>query len=104
MELEEMAMVSIGIVGTVILCYLVCINLTGFVSMGLDKRKARKNQWRTKEKTLFAVALLGGSIGSNLGMKLFRHKTKHIAFVYGMPAILVLQILLVVFAYFLMHK
>ena len=77
--------------------YLTVINLTGFAVMGIDKRKAVRHLWRVRESTLFLIALLGGSIGSILGMHMFRHKTRHWYFVYGMPAILVLQILLAVF-------
>ncbi|MDF2610625.1 MAG: hypothetical protein K0R92_2099 [Lachnospiraceae bacterium] len=64
--------------------------------MGMDKTKARKNQWRIPEKTLFIAAILGGSVGSILGMKFFRHKTKHSIFALGMPAILIVQILLII--------
>ena len=74
-----------------LLAYLLLINLCGFVSMGLDKEKARKRKWRIPEKTLFLFALLGGSLGSMAGMQLFRHKTKHWYFRYGMPAIFLLQ-------------
>ena len=77
--------------------YLTVINLTGFAVMGIDKRKAVRHLWRVRESTLFLIALLGGSVGSILGMRVFRHKTRHWYFVYGMPAILVLQILLAVF-------
>ena len=62
--------------------------------MGIDKRKAVKGAFRIPEATLFIVALIGGSIGSILGMYIFRHKTRHMLFVYGMPAILILQIAL----------
>ena len=79
------------------LCYLIFINLIGFLLMGADKRKARRNKWRIPEKTLFLAAILGGSIGSILGMYYFRHKTRHTAFVVGMPCILILQILLFLF-------
>lgn len=79
---------------TIFISYLLIINLAGFLLMGVDKRKARKNKWRIPEKTLFLTALLGGSIGSILGMYMFRHKTKHTAFVLGMPCILVLQCIL----------
>lgn len=78
----------------VILVYLLVMNLIGFLSMGLDKNKAKKGKWRTPEKRLFLYAILGGSIGSNLGMQVFRHKTDHWYFKYGMPLILILQILL----------
>lgn len=60
--------------------------------MGIDKRKAIKGAFRIPEATLFIVALIGGSLGSILGMYTFRHKTRHMLFVYGMPGILILQI------------
>ena len=74
--------------------YLLIINCIGFVIMGIDKRKARRGEWRISERTLFACALAGGSIGTFLGMHVFRHKTKHWYFKYGMPLILILQIFL----------
>lgn len=77
-----------------LIIYLLVINLTGFVLMGIDKHKAKKQAFRIPETTLFIVAAIGGSIGSILGMYTFRHKTRHFTFVYGMPAILVVQILL----------
>lgn len=77
-------------------CYLIFINLLSFLLMGLDKYKARHKKWRIPEKTLFLIAILGGSIGSILGMQLFRHKTKHTTFVIGMPCILIIQIILTV--------
>ena len=63
--------------------------------MGLDKCRARRDQWRISEKALFLPAVLGGSVGAILGMRLFRHKTRHWYFRYGLPALLLLQILLV---------
>lgn len=72
--------------------YLVLINLMGLISMWLDKQKAIKRKWRIKERTLFIIAIFGGSLGSLSGMYLFRHKTKHNSFVIGMPVILLLQI------------
>lgn len=72
--------------------YILVINLLGYMTMWLDKRKAKRGEYRISEKTLFMVAILGGSIGSIAGMNQFRHKTKHWYFKYGMPAILVLQI------------
>lgn len=74
--------------------YLAVINLTGFAMMGIDKRRAVKKRWRIRESTLFLVALIGGSAGCLMGMRTFHHKTKHWYFVYGMPAILILQLLL----------
>lgn len=83
----------------VILCiaaYVLLVNLTGFCLMGIDKRKAIKGAFRIPEATLFLVALIGGSIGSIAGMYTFRHKTRHFSFVYGMPAILILQVILLI--------
>ncbi|MCI7108197.1 MAG: DUF1294 domain-containing protein [Lachnospiraceae bacterium] len=77
-----------------IIGYLIVINLIGFALMGIDKSKAKKHAWRIPEKTLFLASLLGGSIGTWAGMYVFRHKTKHWYFVVGMPAILILQIVI----------
>ena len=76
----------------IVLLYLAGVNLLGFASMGYDKWKAKKHAWRVPESTLFLIALIGGSLGSILGMHLFRHKTRHWYFVYGLPAILALQL------------
>ena len=78
-----------------IIAYLFIINAISLLLMLADKCKAQKNLWRIPEKTLFTAALLGGSVGSILGMYLFRHKTKHWYFVLGMPAILLAQLALV---------
>ena len=75
-----------------LLFYLIFMNLLAFALMGIDKHRARRHKWRIPEKTLFLTALLGGSIGAIAGMQTFRHKTKHTAFVIGMPCILVLQL------------
>ena len=80
---------------TLIIIYLVSVNCISFIVMGVDKHKARKRAWRIPGSTLFVLALIGGSLGSILGMHLFRHKTRHWYFLYGMPAILIIQILLV---------
>lgn len=77
-----------------IIAYLICINLAGFASMGLDKKKAIRHEWRIPETTLFLIALLGGSLGSIVGMQLFRHKTRHWYFVCGMPAIFFVELAL----------
>ncbi len=76
--------------------YIILINLIAFVVFGIDKRKARKEQWRVPESTLFILAIIGGSIGALLGMLAFRHKTKHRKFTIGIPLILTLQIALLV--------
>lgn len=82
--------------------YLVIINIAAFASMGIDKAKAKKKAWRIPEKTLFLLAIIGGSLGSIIGMQTFRHKTKHWYFKWGMPAIFVLQVALAVFLYYRM--
>lgn len=79
-----------------IVLYLATINMTGLIIMGIDKLRARKRAWRIPESTLFVIALMGGSLGTTLGMHLFRHKTRHWYFLYGMPAILFMQIAIVV--------
>ena len=79
-----------------IAAYLFLINATGLVIMLVDKQKARKNQWRIPERTLLCIAAIGGSIGTLVGMKLFRHKTKHASFTIGVPLMLALQIMLAV--------
>ena len=78
-----------------ILLYLLIVNALGFLLMLVDKRKAQKNLWRIPESTLFLIAAIGGSIGSIAGMYKFRHKTKHLKFVLGIPAILIAQIVVV---------
>lgn len=84
---------------TVLLVWLAVINLLTFIVYGADKRRARKGKWRVPEKTLFLLPLLGGSIGALLGMRVFHHKTKHWYFVWGIPAILLVQIALAVWIY-----
>ena len=81
-----------------IVIYLLIINLIGFLAMYLDKRKAKKGKWRTQEKTLFGICILGGGIGTIAGMYIFRHMTQKLAFTLGMPAILILEI--AIFLYF----
>lgn len=83
------------------IAYLVLINIAAFIIYGADKHKAKKGQWRIPEKTLIGVAVLGGSIGAVMGMRLFSHKTKHPKFYIGIPVIILLQIAVVVVYYFL---
>ncbi|MDD2972533.1 MAG: DUF1294 domain-containing protein [Lachnospiraceae bacterium] len=80
---------------SLIIIYLSVVNIIGFGIMGIDKFKAKKGLWRIPESTLFIIAIIGGSAGSILGMYTFRHKTRHWYFVYGMPAILIIQLLIV---------
>lgn len=82
---------------TVILFYFLIINAVGFTLMLTDKLRAKKKLWRIPESTLMTAAVLGGSIGCLIGMYTVRHKTKHLKFTLGIPAILVLQIALAAF-------
>ena len=79
-----------------LIIYISVINLIGFTVMGVDKFLAKKKAYRVPEATLFTFAMFGGSLGTTLAMFFFRHKTRHASFVYGMPAILIVQIILVV--------
>ncbi|MBP3279651.1 MAG: DUF1294 domain-containing protein [Butyrivibrio sp.] len=80
--------------------FLIVMNIIGFASMGIDKKRAQRSAFRIPEATLFAIALIGGSLGSILGMRVFHHKTKHWYFKFGMPLILILQILAATLLYF----
>jgi len=79
-----------------IIIYLLAINLVAFLSMLIDKKKAKWGRWRIPENTLFLFAFFGGTVGSIIGMQVFRHKTQKTKFKLGMPALLVLQALAVV--------
>ena len=74
-----------------VLVYYLIINLYGLSIMGIDKRKARMGAYRISERHLWTAAFLGGAFGSTIGMYLFRHKTKHIAFKAGLPALAIVQ-------------
>ena len=79
--------------------YLILINAAAFLLMLIDKYKAKKNKWRIPEATLMGAAAIGGSLGAIAGMYTFRHKTKHLKFTMGLPAILALQIVLGILLY-----
>lgn len=72
--------------------YLILINIIALVIMGVDKYRAYRHRWRIPERTLYAVAILGGSVGALVGMWGFRHKTRHKGFVIGLPVILLIQL------------
>ena len=78
-----------------ILGYLVIINIVTFVVYGIDKWKAKRGNWRIAEATLLMLAVIGGTIGALLGMKVWHHKTMHLKFKYGLPLILLAQIALI---------
>lgn len=74
--------------------YLISINILAFVLYGVDKFKAQRGLWRISEAMLLGVAVIGGSVGAFLGMKLFHHKTKHPQFSIGLPLIFLVQAVL----------
>ena len=78
-----------------LLYYLIVINVVTFLVYGIDKWKAKQGSWRISEATLLMLAVIGGSIGALLGMKVWRHKTQHKKFKYGLPLILIIQIILI---------
>ncbi len=80
-----------------VIYYLLVINAVAFIVYGIDKLKARKGRWRISEATLLLLAIVGGSVGAWLGMKVWHHKTMHLKFKYGLPAILLLQLALAVY-------
>lgn len=88
---------TIGIKYIVIYC--IVINLIGFLAMGIDKYKAKRNYWRIPEGTLMMLAVLGGGIGTISGIYVFRHKTKKMKFTVGMPTILISEIALIIYLF-----
>ena len=78
-----------------LLYYLIVINVVTFLVYGIDKWRAKKGKWRISEATLLLLAVIGGSIGAWLGMKVWHHKTMHKKFKYGVPAVLIIQIILI---------
>ena len=80
-----------------LLIYLVFINLLGYLLMMVDKKRAIKHQYRISERTLWITAILFGAFGLYIGMKNFRHKTKHTSFKYGLPLLLILEIGIVLY-------
>ena len=83
----------------IIAYYLIIINIVTFLVYGIDKWKARKSLWRIREASLLMLAVLGGSIGAWLGMKVWHHKTLHKKFKYGVPLILITQLALILWIY-----
>ena len=89
-----------------LLLYLAAINIFAFFLYGIDKWKARHDKWRVTEARLLSVALLGGSVGAFLGMKIWHHKTQHAKFKYGLPLILCLHLAIAIVAvyYFYFYR
>ena len=82
-----------------IVALFVIINIAGFILVAVDKRKARRKQWRIREKSFFIVSALGGCVGTYIGLMACRHKIRHKSFMLGIPAIFIAQLLLIYFIY-----
>lgn len=83
----------------IILFYFITINIVASLINIIDKRRAMKDKWRIKEKTLWTIAILGGAPLSYITMKTIRHKTKHKSFMIGMPALVIIDITLIIYLY-----
>ncbi|WP_088103776.1 DUF1294 domain-containing protein [Halalkalibacter urbisdiaboli] len=81
----------------VLIIYIMFVSICGLVLMSYDKRQAIKKKRRVRERTLFLIALIGGSGGVYLGMNLFRHKTKHRSFSLGLPVMILLQVAIIIY-------
>ena len=81
----------------IILGYLLAVNIATFLLYGIDKYKAKKGRWRISEATLLLMAVIGGSIGAWVGMRIWHHKTMHKKFKYGIPIIIIMQVALAVY-------
>ena len=86
------------------LIYLVLINVITFLLFGVDKQKSRRNKWRIPETTLIGLAVIGGSIGAWSGMKAWHHKTLHNKFRFGIPLILMMQIVTIVLIWYYNYR
>lgn len=85
-----------------IVIYLIAINVIAFFMYGIDKWKAKRSKWRIPEATLLGMAVIGGSIGALLGMKVWHHKTQHKKFRFGVPTIIIIQLILI--CYFTLYQ
>jgi len=84
---------------SILINYLIIINIVTFFIYGIDKYKAKKSKWRVSEKILITLAILGGSIGAWIGIKIWHHKTKHQKFKLGIPIIIGIQICLLIYLF-----
>lgn len=87
----------LGNTNNILITYIILINCVGIITMYMDKRFARNNQYRISERLLFGVALLGGVIGVWIGMFWFRHKTKKLKFTLGLPLIIILYSIIYIY-------
>ncbi|MFJ7727175.1 DUF1294 domain-containing protein [Neobacillus sp. NPDC097160] len=81
---------------TILLAGVFIMNIVGLLIMGEDKKRAKKHEYRIRERTLWLVALFGGAIGTTAGMQLYRHKTKHLSFKIGFPVLAVVELVLLI--------
>jgi uncharacterized membrane protein YsdA (DUF1294 family) len=88
----------------VLVIFLAIINFGGLILMGIDKGRAKKEAWRIPEKRLFGIAFLGGALGVIMGMYMFRHKTQHRSFKYGIPLLLILNGVVIYYLFKLIFK
>ena len=79
-----------------LIIYIIIINIIGFLTMFIDKRRAKNGDWRIPENTLFIITAIGGGIGTIAGMQIFRHKTKKTLFRFGFPFLLIMDILVLI--------
>ena len=88
----------------VVLAYFITVNVLGLVLFGIDKWKAKHDKWRISEATLLSVTVIGGSIGAWVGMKVWHHKTMHKKFKYGIPLVMLLQFVLLLFTLYWLNS
>ena len=93
-------MINPDLVLYIALIYLAAINVVTFFLYGVDKWKAKRSKWRVKEATLIWMSVFGGSIGALLGMKAWHHKTQHKKFKYGIPLILLVQLIAIAWLFY----
>ena len=82
-----------------LVAYVAIINTLAFIVYGIDKLKAKKGKWRIPESTLLLLAIIGGSIGAWFGIKVLHHKTLHKTFKYGIPLIVIIQIVIAIYIF-----
>lgn len=82
---------------TALIIYLLAINVATYITMGRDKKKARNREYRISEQTLWLLAFFGGATGGCVGMKHYRHKTKHVSFKRGFPILMIVQVAMVAY-------
>ena len=87
----------------ILLSYLLFMNVYAFIIIGWDKHKAKNNKWRIPEKKLFITGFIGGALGIYLGMQVFRHKTQHHTFQYGIPLLIIFHVAIILGIFYLLY-